>query len=92
MFEAVGGTIESERETPTTPGAKIHEVGTARMGIDPRTSVLNRFNQCWDAPNVFVLDGACWVSSGWQPTSLTIMALAVRGAEHIVSELKRMSL
>jgi choline dehydrogenase-like flavoprotein len=59
------------------------------MGVHPSTSVLNRFNQCWDARNLFVLDGSCFVSSGWQNPSLTMMALAVRGCEFIVREAAR---
>jgi choline dehydrogenase-like flavoprotein len=68
------------------PGTSIHELGGARMGEDPRSSVLNRFNQCWDAPNVFVTDGACFVSSGHQNTTLTIMALTVRACEFLVAQ------
>ena len=56
------------------------------MGDDPRNSVLNEFNQCWDVPNVFVTDGACFVSSGHQSTTLTIMALTVRACDFIVSQ------
>jgi choline dehydrogenase-like flavoprotein len=67
------------------PGAAIHEVGGARMGDDPGSSVLNRCNQCWDVPNLFVTDGACFVSSGHQPHTLTIMALTVRACDVIVS-------
>jgi len=71
------------------PGLGIHEMGTARMGRDPRTSVLNAFNQVWDAPNVFVTDGACMVSSPCQNPSLTYMALTARAVDHAVAELKR---
>jgi choline dehydrogenase-like flavoprotein len=71
------------------PGASIHEVGGARMGSDPRTSVLNPFNQCWDVPNVFVCDGASFVAPGYQNHTLTIMALAVRACEFLVRALKR---
>jgi choline dehydrogenase-like flavoprotein len=71
------------------PGAAIHELGGARMGDDPRNSVLDRFNRCWDVPNVFVTDGACFVSSGHQSTTLTIMALTVRACESIVSQFRK---
>ena len=71
------------------PGMGIHEMGTARMGRDPKTSVLNRWNQVWDAPNVFVTDGACMTSAGCQNPSLTYMALTARAADHAVKELKR---
>jgi choline dehydrogenase-like flavoprotein len=68
------------------PGASIHELGGARMGEDPRQSVLNQFNQSWDVRNVFVTDGACFVSAGYQSTTLTIMALTVRACDFILSE------
>jgi choline dehydrogenase-like flavoprotein len=68
------------------PGAAIHEMGGARMGADPRSSVLNRFNQCWDVPNLFVTDGACFVSSGHQSHTLTIMALTVRACDYIIAQ------
>ena len=71
------------------PGLGIHEMGTARMGRDPKTSVLNPFNQVWDAPNVFVTDGACMVSAPCQNPSITYMALTARAATHAVDELKR---
>jgi choline dehydrogenase-like flavoprotein len=68
------------------PGAAVHEVGGAPMGSDPGTSVLNPFNRCWDADNVFVTDGACFVSSSAQNTTLTIMALTVRACAYILEE------
>ena len=68
------------------PGTAVHEVGGAPMGDDPGKSVLNRFNQCWDADNVFVTDGASFVSSPAQNSTLTIMALTVRACEHILKE------
>jgi choline dehydrogenase-like flavoprotein len=64
-------------------------MGTARMGHDPKTSVLNKWNQVWDAPNVFVTDGAAMVSSACQNPSLTYMALTARAAGHAVEELKK---
>jgi choline dehydrogenase-like flavoprotein len=70
-------------------GMGIHEMGTARMGRDPKTSVLNGNNQVWDAPNVFVTDGACMTSSSCVNPSLTYMALTARAAEFAVSELKK---
>jgi choline dehydrogenase-like flavoprotein len=74
------------------PGMGIHEMGTARMGRDPKTSVLNSTNQVWDAPNVFVTDGSCMVSSSCVNPSLTYMAITARAADHAVSELKRRNL
>jgi choline dehydrogenase-like flavoprotein len=74
------------------PGAGIHEMGTARMGRDPKTSVLNAYSQLWDAPNVFVTDGACMTSGGNQNPSITYMALTARACDHAVEELKRRNL
>jgi choline dehydrogenase-like flavoprotein len=74
------------------PGEVIHEMGTARMGADARASVLNRFNQCHDAPNVFVTDGACMASTACQNPSLTYMALTARACAYAVEALKRRDL
>ena len=74
---------------PVTPGSVIHEMGTARMGRDPKTSVLNAHNQVHAVPNVFVTDGSCMVSSPTQNPSLTYMALTARAANHAVEQLKR---
>jgi choline dehydrogenase-like flavoprotein len=74
------------------PGMGIHEMGTARMGRDPKTSVLNAHNQVWDAPNVFVTDGACMTSAACVNPSLTYMALTARAADFAVNELKRQNL
>jgi glucoside 3-dehydrogenase (cytochrome c) catalytic subunit len=74
------------------PGMGIHEMGTARMGRDPKTSVLNSHNQVWDAPNVFVTDGSCMASTACQNPSLTYMALTARAADYAVNELKRRNL
>jgi choline dehydrogenase-like flavoprotein len=70
------------------PGGAIHEMGGARMGDDPRSSVLNRYNQSWDVKNLFVTDGACFVRSGHQSHTLTIMALTLRACEYAVSQLQ----
>ena len=70
-------------------GQGIHEMGTARMGRDPKTSVLNGHNQVWDAPNVFVTDGAAMTSAGCVNPSLTYMALTARAADFAVNELKK---
>jgi choline dehydrogenase-like flavoprotein len=75
--------------TAAAPGLGIHEVGMARMGRDPKTSVLNAHNQVWDAPNVFVTDGACMTSSPCQNPSITFMALTARAADYAVDQLKR---
>jgi choline dehydrogenase-like flavoprotein len=73
----------------TLPGRYVHELGGARMGDDCRSSVLNSFNQCWDSRNLFVVDGSCFVSAGWQNPSLTIMALAARACDYVVEHMKR---
>jgi choline dehydrogenase-like flavoprotein len=74
------------------PGMGIHEMGTARMGRDPKTSALNGHNQVWDAPNVFVTDGSCMTSAANQNPSLTYMALTARAADFAVAELNRRNL
>lgn len=75
-----------------TIGRGIHEMGTARMGYDPKSSVLNKWNQVWDAPNVFVTDGSFMVSSSCVNPSLSYMAFTARAADHAVSELKKRNL
>jgi len=72
-----------------TLGRGIHEMGSARMGRDPKTSVTNKFNQVWDAPNVFVTDGSFMTSAACQNPSLTYMAFTARAVDHAVSELKK---
>jgi choline dehydrogenase-like flavoprotein len=74
---------------PVTPGSVIHEMGTARMGRDPKSSVLNSRNQVHAVPNVFVTDGSCMVSSPTQNPSLTYMALTARAASFAVQQLTR---
>jgi choline dehydrogenase-like flavoprotein len=72
-------------------GGGIHEMGTARMGRDPKTSVLNEWNQVWDAKNVYVTDGACMTSASCVNPSLSYMALTARACDHAVNELKKMN-
>lgn len=91
-LQAAGVRNVTTFESDYAPGMGIHEMGTARMGTDPRTSVLNRWNQVWDAPNVFVTDGACMTSSACQNPSLTYMALTARAVDYAVSELNRRNL
>lgn len=92
MLEATGVKDVSTYDGDYYPGMGIHEMGTARMGRDPKTSVLNEWNQVWDAPNVFVTDGASMTSAACQNPSLTYMALTARAADHAVNELKRRNL
>lgn len=89
LFEAAGVKNVKGEEGDYAPGMGIHEMGTARMGRDPKTSVLNSHNQVWDAPNVFVTDGACMTSSSCVNPSLTYMALTARAVEYAVEALKR---
>ena len=95
MMEAAGfrdvspHDFNREGELGAEPGLGIHEMGTARMGRDPKTSVLNAYNQCHDVPNVFVTDGACMTSSACQNPSLTYMALTARAADYAVREMKK---
>ena len=89
MFEAAGVKNVTTWDKDYNIGQGIHEMGSARMGNDPKTSVLNGHNQVWDALNVFVTDGACMTSSACQNPSLTYMALTARAAEYAVSELKK---
>lgn len=88
MIEAAGGTVLTQATEPGTPGLGIHEMGTARMGRDPKTSVLNQYNQAHEVPNLFCTDGAAMASSGCQNPSLTYMALTARAADHAVKFMK----
>jgi choline dehydrogenase-like flavoprotein len=88
MIEAAGGMLLSSSAEPGTPGLAIHEMGTACMGKDPARSVLNKFNQAHDVPNLFITDGSAMASSGCQNPSLTYMALSARAAHHATEFLK----
>jgi choline dehydrogenase-like flavoprotein len=88
MIEAAGGMVVSQADRPGPPGLGIHEMGTARMGRDPLTSVFNGFNQAHEAANLFCTDGAAMASSGCQNPSLTYMALTARAANHAHELLK----
>jgi choline dehydrogenase-like flavoprotein len=89
MLTAAGVKDVHGWEADGTPGRGIHEMGTARMGKDPKTSVLNGNNQVWDAKNVFVTDGAAMTSGACVNPSLTYMALTARAANFAVEELKK---
>jgi choline dehydrogenase-like flavoprotein len=89
MLRAAGATGVRLTGQHSVPGFCIHETGTARMGNDPKTSVLNKYCQAHDVENIFVTDGACWVSSGCQNPTLTMMALTVRTCDYIVREYAR---
>ncbi|AYB31370.1 GMC oxidoreductase [Chryseolinea soli] len=89
MLEAAGFKNVATYDNPDNIGLGIHEMGTARMGKDPKTSVLNKWNAVHEAPNVFVTDGAAMTSSACQNPSLTYMALTARAADYAVNELKK---
>ena len=91
MLEAAGATEISlyDAITRTAPGDAIHEMGTARMGNDPKESVLNKWNQAHDVPNLFVTDGACMTSSACQNPSITYMALTARAVDYAVNAMNR---
>ncbi|MGI9531557.1 GMC oxidoreductase [Lutimonas sp.] len=88
MLEAAGCKNIGSFNGETAPGACIHEMGTARMGRDPETSVLNKWNQMHEVPNVFVTDGACMTSSGTQNPSITYMALTARAVDYADKQIK----
>jgi choline dehydrogenase-like flavoprotein len=89
MLNAAGVKNVNTYDWGYTIGMGIHEMGTARMGRDAKTSVLNGNNQVWDAMNVFVTDGACMTSTSCVNPSLTYMALTARAADYAVKELKK---
>jgi len=92
MLEAAGYKNVRPYKGGSFPGLGIHEMGTARMGRDPKTSVLNKYNQIHTVKNVFVTDGACMTSSACQNPSITYMALTARACDYAVKELNRQNL
>ena len=92
MLEALGATNIRTYKENNPPGLVIHETGTARMGRDPKTSVLNSHNQMWDVPNVFMTDGACMTSTANQNPSITYMALTARAVDYAVGQMKKREL
>ena len=92
MLEALGATNIRPFKEDNPPGLVIHETGTARMGRDPKTSVLNGHNQMWDVPNVFITDGACMASTANQNPSITYMALTARAVDYAHQLLNRREL
>lgn len=89
VLEAAGCKNIQTGDSHEPPGRGIHEMGTARMGKDPKTSMLNKWNQIHNVPNVFVTDGSCMASTAWQNPSVTYMALTARAADYCVKELKK---
>lgn len=93
IIERMGGRVVSDVKTPqeaiAAGGEIIHEIGTARMGASAADSVTNSYGQTWDVPNLFILDGAIFASKAHKNPTLTILTLAMRGADHLVNEMKR---
>lgn len=92
MLETCGYRDVQSSRNMSFPGNANHEMGSARMGRDPKTSVLNAFNQMHEVPNVFITDGSCMTSSACVNPSLTYMALTARACDHAVNEMKRLDL
>lgn len=91
MLENAGFKDIQPMDNIAAPGIGIHEMGTARMGNDPKTSILNANNQVHGVSNVYITDGACMTSAGCQNPSLTYMALTVRAVDHAVKKFKKMN-
>ena len=89
MFEKAGFINIDAKDTESLPGSDIHEMGGVRMGHDPKTSLLNKWNQMHHCPNVFVTDGACMTSTGTQNPTLSFMAITARAANYAVAALKK---
>jgi choline dehydrogenase-like flavoprotein len=88
LIEAAGGSVMFQTTELAPAGRGIHEMGTARMGTDPKTSVLNKYSQAHDVSNLFITDGSAMASAGCQNPSLTYMALSARAAHHAADFLK----
>jgi choline dehydrogenase-like flavoprotein len=92
LLDAAGFTDIKVNAQLSAPGNANHEMGIARMGHDPKTSVLNKYNQLHEVPNVFITDGSCMTSGSCLNPSLTYMALTARACDHAVKEMKRLNL
>jgi choline dehydrogenase-like flavoprotein len=89
LAAAAGFEVLAKNYDPNPPGYSIHELGTCRMGDDAKKSVLNKWCQSHDIRNLFVVDGASFVSGGWQNPTMTILALAMRASEHLAEEMRQ---
>ena len=89
MLEKAGCTNIRQHDSKQAPGLDIHEMGGVRMGHDPATSLLDKWNALHHCKNVFVTDGACMTSTSTQNPSLTFMAITARAANHAADELKK---
>jgi choline dehydrogenase-like flavoprotein len=89
LCHGAGFQVIAKHSQMVPPGESIHELGSCRMGADPKTSVLNRHNQTHDVKNLFVVDGSSFVSGGVQNPTLTILALSMRAAEYMADEMRK---
>jgi choline dehydrogenase-like flavoprotein len=89
LFHTCGWETVAKTDKYYPPGYSIHEVGTARMGDNPKTSVLNKWNQSHDIKNLFVVDGAAFVTCGWQNPTMTILSLSIRDIEYLADQMKQ---
>jgi choline dehydrogenase-like flavoprotein len=92
LCRGAGFELVAQHSIMVPPGESIHELGTCRMGADPKTSVLNKWNQSHDVPNLFVIDGSAFVTGGSQNPTLTIAALAMRAGEYLAEKLRQREL
>jgi choline dehydrogenase-like flavoprotein len=89
LAHLAGFEVLAKNYDPNPPGYSIHELGTCRMGDDPKTSVLNKWCQSHDIKNLFVVDGSSFVSAGWQNPTMTILALAMRSSEYLAGQMQQ---
>jgi choline dehydrogenase-like flavoprotein len=89
LAHLAGFEVLAKNYDPNPPGYSIHELGTCRMGDDPKTSVLNKWCQSHDIKNLFVVDGSSFVSAGWQNPTMTILALAMRSSEYLAEQMRQ---
>jgi choline dehydrogenase-like flavoprotein len=89
LFHDCGWDLVVKTDQVNPPGYSIHEVGTCRMGNDPKKSVLNKWNQTHDVKNLLVVDGASFVTAGWQNPTMTILSLSMRASEHLAEEIAK---
>ena len=92
MLDSAGFKKIRQTDSQQAPGLDIHEMGTARMGKDPKTSMLNRLSQLHAVRNVFISDGSCMASSACQNPSLTYMALTARAVDNAIKELNKQNI
>jgi choline dehydrogenase-like flavoprotein len=92
LCHGAGFEVLAKHSQMVPPGESIHELGSCRMGVDPKTSVLNKYNQSHDVRNLFVVDGSSFVSGGVQNPTLTILALSMRAAEYMAEEMRKRSI